>query len=885
MESLELAKAFNPADFEDRVYKFWQDHNAFAPEGSTGGGGKPPFVIVIPPPNVTGVLHMGHGLNNSLHDVLIRYQRMNGRPTLWIPGTDHAGIATQNVVDRSLRARGLDKHALGRERFVEETWKVKEEHHAIITSQLKKTGASCDWNRERFTLDKGCSRAVREVFVELYNRNLIYRGSYLVNWCSSCRTALADDEVEHRELPGKMYHYAYPLREGGDRLVIATTRPETMLGDTALAVNPEDERYKKYIGEDVRLPLTDRTIKVVADPHVDMTFGTGVVKITPAHDPNDWEISNRHDLERINILNGDGTLNDRVPKRYRGLSVMDARKAVVADLKAQGFFLKEEDHNHQVGHCYRCHTVIEPYLSKQWFVSMSSMAKKALAAWERGEIVFHPQKWENTYRHWLKGIRDWCISRQLWWGHRIPAWYCGDCGEMMVLKEPPSSCSQCGSPKIRQDEDVLDTWFSSWLWPFSTLGWPGKTEDLATYFPTSILITAYDIIFFWVARMIMASLEFLGQVPFKDVYITGLVRDKRGRKLSKSLGNGMDPLEIVAEYGADALKFTLVFMAAQGQDILIDKESFKLGSKFANKVWNASRYILMNLEGRQPLPLESMELKEVDGWIFHRLNNAIIRTREAMDAYRFNDAAQGVYEFFWNDFCDWYIEVSKLSLYSGDEAEKVRAVSLLAHILEYSLKLMHPMLSFISEEIYQKLPGPRGPLIVADYPEARDGWNNSEAAAHFGALQDLVRGVRTLRSEFTIPPEKRIAVKVSTDAGFGSHDFFEAHLGILSDFMGCESLAILREKPDASGSIPVAGLGFEAYVYIREAVDLPREVAKLNKEAANLEKLTASTEKKLSNEAFLGRAPAEVVAKERGKLEEFRGRAEKVRRYLAELSG
>ena len=884
MEPPQMAKAFNPSDFEDRIYKFWQEQNAFAPEGGNNRKGESPFVIVIPPPNVTGVLHMGHGLNNSLQDITIRYHRMTGQPTLWIPGTDHAGIATQNVVERKLLAQGTERHELGREKFVEETWKVKEEHHSTITNQLKKIGASCDWNRERFTLDEGCSQAVREVFVELYNRNLIYRGNYLVNWCPSCGTALADDEVDHRELPGKMYHYAYPLAKGPGKLEIATTRPETMLGDTALAVHPEDERYTEYIGREVKLPLTDRIIKVVADPYVDRTFGTGVVKVTPAHDPNDWEIGNRHDLERINILNGDGTLNGNVPAKYRGLSAMDARKAVVSDLKAQGFFLKEEDHSHQVGHCYRCHAVIEPYLSEQWFVSMKSMAGKALAAWERGEIVFHPRKWENTYKHWLNGIRDWCISRQLWWGHRIPAWYCGDCGEIMVLKEAPSACTQCGSAKVLQDEDVLDTWFSSWLWPFSTLGWPEKTEDLAVFFPTSTLITAYDIIFFWVARMIMVSLEFLGEVPFKDIYITGLVRDKRGRKLSKSLGNGMDPLEIVAEYGADAMKFTLAFMAAQGQDILIDKESFKLGSKFANKVWNASRYILMNLEERKPLPLEAIELKEVDRWIFHRLNNTIARTREAMEAYRFNDVAQGVYEFFWNDFCDWYIEASKLSLYSGNEAEKVRTVSLLIHVLEYSLKLMHPVLSFISEEIYQKLPGPRGALILAQYPEVRDSWNNPETAAHFGALQELIKGVRTIRSEFTIPPEKRIPVKVSTDVGFESHGFFEAHLPLLSEFMRCESLDILKEKPQVSGSIPVAGRGFEAYVYIQDAVDLPREMAKLEKEAAGLEKLIGSTEKKLSNGDFLNRAPAEVIAKERGKLAEFQGRIEKVRRYLGELS-
>jgi len=884
MNSQEMAKAYNPADFEDRIYQFWQDRKAFSPENGAARDGKSPFVIVIPPPNVTGVLHMGHGLNNILQDVIIRYQRMKGRPTLWVPGTDHAGIATQNIVERKLRERGIERHDLGREKFVEETWKVKEEHHAIITNQLKKIGSSCDWDRERFTLDEGCSKAVREVFVELYNRKLVYQGNYLVNWCPSCRTALADDEVEHNELPGKMYHYRYPMADGSGFMEIATTRPETMLGDTALAVNPEDERYRSFVGKEVHLPLTDRIIPVVADPHVDREFGTGVVKITPAHDINDWEVGNRHGLEKINILNDDGTLNTNVPGKYQGLPAREARKLVVEDLKAAGLFIKEEDHRHQVGHCYRCHTIIEPYLSRQWFVSMKEMAAKALRAWEKEEVIFYPRKWENTYKHWLGTIRDWCISRQLWWGHRIPVWYCDDCGEMMVLKEDPSSCASCGSGSIRQDEDVLDTWFSSWLWPFSTLGWPENTADLKTYFPTSTLVTGYDIIFFWVARMIMASEEFMGQVPFKDIYITGLVRDKQGRKMSKSLGNGMDPLEIVSEYGADALKFTLTFMSAQGQDILVDKESFKLGSKFANKVWNASRYILMNLKDRKFLPLEDISFADVDRWIFHRLNLAIIRVSDALEVYRFNDAAQGVYEFFWNDFCDWYIEASKLSLYSDDEGEKDRAVSLLIHLLDYSLKLMHPVLSFITEEIYQKLPGTRDALITSPFPEARREWDNPGAEAHFTSLQELVRGVRTLRSEFTIPPEKKIPVQVKSDEGFASHQFFLDHSALISDLMKCSTLKFVKGSVDTTGSVPVAGIGFEACVFIRDAVDLPRETAKLKKEAGELEKLIVSTEKKLANQGFLSRAPQDVIDKEKEKMAEFQGRIEKVRRYLADLA-
>ena len=752
MSSTEMAKAYNPEEFEDRIYAYWMENGCFKPSGDKG---KDPFVIVIPPPNVTGVLHMGHGLNNILQDVVIRYHRMNGRPTLWVPGTDHAGIATQNIVEKKLRAKGIDRHELGREKFIEETWKVKEEHHSIIKKQLQKIGSSCDWSRERFTLDEGCSRAVRAVFVGLYERGLVYRGNYLVNWCPSCGTALADDEVDHHEKEGRMYHYYYPLEDGSGKVEIATTRPETMLGDTAVAVNPEDKRYSHLVGKKVMLPLAGRSIPIVADSYVSMEFGTGAVKITPAHDPNDWEIGNRHELEKINILNDDATLNGNVPEKYRGMDVKTARRAVIEDLKAEGLFLKEVEHRHQVGHCYRCDTVVEPYLSRQWFVSMKGMADKALKAWENGEVVFYPKKWENTYKHWLNNIRDWCISRQLWWGHRIPVWYCRECGETIVAREDPFTCSRCGSSDLEQETDVLDTWFSSWLWPFSTLGWPEKTKDLKKFFPTSTLVTGYDIIFFWVSRMIMASLEFMEEAPFRDIYITGLVRDRQGRKMSKSLGNGLDPLEIVSEYGADALKFTMTFLSAQGQDILIDRDSFKLGSKFANKVWNASRYILMNVEGRKIIALEEIELSEIDKWILHRFNRTVTAAREAIEIYRFNDFAQAGYDFFWNDFCDWYIEASKLSLYSKDEKEKDRAISLLVIILEKALRLLHPCLSFITEEIYRKLPQTEGPLITAEFPETDERMDFPETAASFVLLQDMIRGVRTLRSEFNHSPREK----------------------------------------------------------------------------------------------------------------------------------
>lgn len=880
MKAIELAKAYNPKDFEDRIYRHWKEHGAFVPVDGEGN----PFVIVIPPPNVTGVLHMGHGLNNSLQDILIRYHRMTGVPTLWLPGTDHAGIATQNVVERKLRAKGSSRREIGRERFLEETWKVKEEHHGIISQQLQKIGASCDWSRERFTLDEGLSKAVREVFVSLYERGLIYRGQYLVNWCPSCGTALSDDEVEHKELPGKLYRYYYPLSDGSGKIEIATTRPETMLGDTAVAVHPEDDRYREMVGKTIDLPFTGRKIPIVADAYVDREFGSGAVKITPAHDPNDWAIAERHKLEKINILKPDGSLNDSVPEEYRGMDVKSARKQIIAAFKEADLYIGETEHMHQVGHCYRCETVIEPYMSRQWFVRMQSMAEKALGAWEKGEIAFHPKKWENTYTSWLNNIRDWCISRQLWWGHRIPVWYCRDCGEMTVSRDDPDTCSACGSANIYQDEDVLDTWFSSWLWPFSTLGWPEKTEDLKKFFPTSSLVTGYDIIFFWVARMIMASLEFLGEVPFKDIYITGLVRDKQGRKMSKSLGNGMDPLEVVDEFGADAMKFTLAFLAAQGQDILLAMDDFKFGSKFANKIWNATRYLLMNLEGRELMPLDTIKLQPLDRWIFHRINSAALKVGKAMERYRFNDAASAVYEFFWNDFCDWYIEASKISLYSEDENEKNRAVSLLMAVLEEALRLAHPFLSFITEEIYQKLPGVSGDIISASYPSFSEERNDKEIEDKFSALQELVRSVRTVRSEFTVPPEKKVDVYVRFDENFFAEAFFTEHSELISRFTSADTLSFSAERPESSGMIPVACLGFEVFVDLRGVIDLEKETAKLKKELKKLEGLKTGTAKKLQNEKFLANAPEAVVQKEREKLEEFRDRAEKVGTYLKDLS-
>jgi len=896
MKAIELEKAYNPKDFEDRVYAAWESGGHFKPREPKAG--ESPFVVVIPPPNVTGVLHMGHGLNNSLQDIVVRYHRMRGEPTLWIPGTDHAGIATQNVVEKRLKKEGKSRHDLGRDAFIERTWEVKREHHEIISRQLRKIGASVDWSRERFTLDEGLSRAVREVFVTLYERGLVYRGNYLVNWCTSCGTALADDEVEHEDTAGAMYHVWYELEDGarmGDgstRIEIATTRPETLLGDTAVAVHPEDERYAGLVGKRVKLPLTDRLIPVVADSYVDREFGTGVVKITPAHDPNDWEVARRHSLPVINILNPDGTLNDAVPERYRGMKCPAARKAVVADLEAAGLFKEEKKITHAVGKCYRCNTVVEPFLSDQWFVKMRPLADKALDAWRKGEIVFYPKKWENTYAHWMEGIRDWCISRQLWWGHRIPVWYCESCGETIVSRDDPSSCPKCGSAKLRQDPDVLDTWFSSWLWPFSTLGWPEKTTDLAGFYPTSALVTAYDIIFFWVSRMVMAGLEFTGRAPFRDIYIHGLVRDKQGRKMSKSLGNGIDPLEIVGEYGADALKFTLAFMCAQGQDILVDKESFKLGSRFANKIWNASRYILGNLEGRTIVPVPRESLAELDRWIIHRLDAAAASVRSALESYRYNDGAQAVYEFFWNDFCDWYVEATKLSFRGDDEAEKDRAVSVLLAVLEESLRLLHPYLPFVTEEIYQKLPescawlaGPRAPMLMsAAYPASDPARRDGRAEARFAALQDLVRSVRALRVECGLDPQSKIRIALFLEKGSDAEAAREKAeiIRLLAGVSDIQFIARAEDRP--AGSIGTVGPGYEAFILVGGGIDPAQLAERFRKEAEKERQAAQRVEAKLANEAFARNAPAEVVEAERAKLAEIRRRVEKLDGYVKDLS-
>ena len=906
MHAIEMEKVYNPKDFEDRIYSQWSEKGYFKPAGDSDSpvhGQKMSnikYTVVIPPPNVTGVLHMGHGLNNTLQDVVVRYHRMKGDETLWLPGTDHAGIATQNVVEKQLKKEGKTRNDLGRDAFIERTWEVTKAHHDIIVNQQKKLGNSVDWSRERFTYDEGLSKAVRDVFVTLYERGLMYKGQYLVNWCPRCGTALADDEVDHEDTKGAMYHIFYEYADGSGKIEVATTRPETFFGDTAVAVNPEDERYKNLPGKKVRLPITGKEIPIIADSYVDKDFGTGMVKITPAHDPNDWEVGKRHNLEVINLLNPDGTLNENVPEKYRGLKCEQARKLVIEDLKEAGLFKDEEKIVHSVGHCYRCKTVVEPYLSFQWFVKMKPMAEKALAAWKDGKITFYPKKWENTYSHWLENIRDWCVSRQIWWGHRIPAWYC-QCGETIVSREDPAACPKCGAgaDKLKQDPDVLDTWFSSWLWPFSTLGWPEQTRDLEHFYPTTALVTAYDIIFFWVSRMIMAGLEFTGQVPFKDIYIHGLVRDKQGRKMSKSLGNGIDPLEIIDQYGADALKFTLSYLCAQGQDILIDSDTFKLGSRFCNKVWNASRYILGNLEDRNLIAVKDCELTELDRWIYTELNQAAKNTRIALDSYRYNDAASSVYDFFWYKFCDWYVEATKLSFKHGDNNEKDRQISVLLNVLEESLRLLHPFIPFVTEEIYSKLPletitlnrkaaGEQkiisnslynSMLISAPYPEYTELRDNKTISIRFSILQDLIRNIRGLRNECGIDPAFKINTAIIIEKG--SHaEVCKEKTEMIQLLAGLSSIEFTDTKPEKS--IGTVGNGYEAFILMDENIDRNTLLLHFNKDLESEKAAAKKIETKLAGK-FSQFAPQEVVQSEKDNLQEINRRIEKLQSYIQVL--
>ena len=868
----ELAKGYEPHDVEKRWYAEWETKGYFHADATAN---KKPYSIVIPPPNVTGALHMGHALNNTLQDILCRWKRMQGYSVLWMPGTDHAGIATQNVVERQLAAEGKNRHDLGRDEFIERVWKWKGESGGQIIGQLKRLGASCDWERERFTMDEGLSKAVRTVFVKLYEDGLIYRDNRLINWCPRCHTALSDIEVEHEDHKGHLWHIRYPVvGQPGRFVVVATTRPETMLGDTAVAVHPEDDRYRDLVGKKVVLPLLNREIPVVADDYVDREFGTGVVKITPAHDFNDFEVGLRHGLDKINVLDESGVVNS-AGHQYEGMERFAARNRIVADLEAEGLLEKIDDHPMSVGGCYRCKTVVEPYLSLQWYVKVAPLAERALAAVKEGKTRILPKQWENTYYDWMENIRDWCISRQIWWGHRIPAWFCDHCDGVTVAMEAPEKCSKCGSDELRQETDVLDTWFSSALWPFSTMGWPDRTAELKTFYPTSCLVTGFDILFFWVARMMMMGLHFMDEVPFRDVYIHALVRDAQGQKMSKSKGNVIDPLSVIDQYGTDAFRFTLAAFAAQGRDIKLAEERIAGYRNFCNKVWNASRFTLMNLEGFDPdgASLDTLELSQGDRWILHRLNETARTVDETLSGYKYNESAMALYQFTWSEFCDWYLELSKQDIYNGTPERKLATQYILWYTLENLLRLLHPFMPFITEEIWQALPGTKTtPTIMqADFPEYLDDLSFPEDAANMERVMAVIGGIRNIRGEMEVPPSKQIAVILSCDSEVSQRLMKHNESAIIS-LARISGLAIGHnmEKPE-DASIQVAG-DVQIFVPLKGLVDVAAEEERLLKEIGKIDKEIEMFSKKLESPAFVDRAPADIVAKERQKLAEVQGK-------------
>jgi len=853
-------KVYDPHQVEEKWYGFWEAQNLFrADEFST----RPSFSIVIPPPNVTGSLHMGHALNNTLQDVLSRYKRMDGFNVLWLPGTDHAGIATQNVVEKQLAEEGTNRHKLGREAFVERVWKWKQEFGGQIIRQLKKLGSSCDWSRERFTMDEGLSRAVKEVFVRLYRDGLIYRGDYIINWCPRCQTALSDLEVEHEQEQGHLYYIKYPIEESREFLVVATTRPETMLGDTAVAVHPEDKRYMKVIGQKVILPLMNRKIPIIADGYVTQDFGTGALKVTPAHDPNDFEIGRRHGLEVVRVLDDAGRMNSQAGK-YTGQQRFQCRKEVIKDLKEANLLKKVEPFLHNVGHCYRCKTIIEPMVSKQWFVRAEVLARPAVEAVKKGETRIIPPVWENTYFEWMNNIRDWCISRQIWWGHRIPAWYCLDCGEVTVSAEPVTQCAACSSSRVEQEQDVLDTWFSSALWPFSTLGWPEKTKDLEIFYPTSVLVTGFDILFFWVARMMMMGLKFMGDVPFKDVYIHALVRDAEGQKMSKSRGNVINPLLVIEKFGTDAFRFTLAAFAAQGRDIRLSEERLAGYRNFANKIWNASRFTLSNLQDYDPhKPVGKANFTLADRWILSRVNSTISAVRQGLDSYKFNEAASAVYQFLWHEFCDWYIELIKPVLYQDqDPAQKWVAQDVLARVLNISLRLLHPFMPFITEEIWQSLPGNEGSIMVAEFPKVEEGEIQPGAEGEMELVMSVIGAVRNLRSELNIPPAKQVEVVLQSKNG-GALNTLERNRIYVGSLARATQMAFQPEgeKPRASATSVVGDV--EIFLPLKGLINLDEEEKRIQKEISKVAEELSRINLKMHNEEFLRKAKTEAVEKER----------------------
>lgn len=879
MMETNIPTVYEPQAVEKKWYAFWEEEKLFHAEVEQA---KKPYTIVIPPPNVTGVLHMGHAFDETLQDILIRWRRMQGYNALWMPGTDHAGIATQIKVEEDLAKEGLSRYDLGREKFVERVWKWKGLYGNRILNQLKTLGSSCDWDRERFTMDEGCSQAVREVFVTLYEQGLIYRGSYMISWCPRCHTALSDIEVEHEESAGHLFHLKYPVENSGEFLTVATTRPETMLGDVAVAVHPEDIRYKHLVGKQLILPIVGRCIPIIADDYVDPGFGTGAVKITPAHDPNDFEMGQRHKLEQINIMNLDGTMAPGTGK-YEGMDRYQCRRMLVNDLEEQGYLDKVVEHTHAVGHCQRCHTVVEPLVSRQWFVKMGPLAKPAIEKVKSGDIRFIPERFTKIYLNWVENVRDWCISRQIWWGHRIPAWHC-TCGEVVVSRHEITDCPVCGG-KLEQDPDVLDTWFSSALWPFSTLGWPEKTPELNHFFPTATLVTGYDIIYFWVARMIFMSLQFTGQVPFRDVYIHGLVRDAQGRKMSKSLGNGIDPVEVIEKYGADALRFTIVTGNTPGNDMRFYWERVESSRNFANKIWNASRFVLMNLSDFTPDAYQPAYTL-ADRWIISRFNRTVAEVTGNLEKYELGEAARALYEFIWNEFCDWYIEMAKARLYSKEDAvARYTAQHTLSSILQKTLELLHPFMPFITEEIWQHLPHEGKSIMVAAWPQVNSGLIDEQAEQEMGALMEVIKTIRNMRAEMNVPIGKKTEAILQVANAELNVIFSQnvAFLQQLASVMPVTIESVSPAKPDQAAAA-VAG-GVEIYLPLRGLIDIDKEVARLEKELTNLNKEVERLVGKLNNSGFIAKAPAQVIEVERGKQKDYEEKRSVVRERLEFVKG
>ncbi len=893
----EIPTKYDPHSIEERIYNQWVKENLFHADPSED---KDPYCIVIPPPNVTGILHMGHALNNTIQDILIRWKKMMGFNTMWVPGTDHAGIATQNVVERQLAKDGVHRTDLGREKFLEKVWDWKEEHGSTIIRQLKKMGCACDWERTRFTMDEGLSKAVKEVFVRLYEDSLIYKGDYIINWCPRCGTALSDEEAEHCDVDGKFYHIKYPIKgrnklekENEDYIVIATTRPETMLGDVAVAMNPKDPRRELLEGKKLILPILNRELDIIFDDDVDPEFGTGALKVTPAHDPIDFELGNKHGLENINAMNADGTINE-VGGDYEGMDRFECREVIVEDLKQRHFFVKTEDHTHAVGHCYRCHTVVEPRLSKQWFVSMKPLAAEAIDVVRDEKIKFHPERWTKVYLDWMENIRDWCISRQIWWGHRIPVWYCKDCLDYEYVRdvevrepgkkgvfigdETASECPHCGGSNIEQDPDVLDTWFSSWLWPFSTLGWPEETKELEKFYPTNALVTAQEIIFFWVARMIMSGLKFMKKIPFSDVYIHGTVRDATGTKMSKSLGNVIDPLEIVEQVGSDALRFSIISITSQGQDVFLAKEKFEVGRNFANKIWNASRYVLMNLgEDFTEAEIDVEKLGLADKWILSSLNRTIEKVTKSLELYRFNDATSALYDFIWHKYCDWYLEMTKLS----ENKETTQQVLVL--VLKGILKLIHPVMPFISEEIWQNIPGVSGEMLMASsWPEVAVKFDDDKAVKDMEHLIDSVSSIRNIRAFWNIAHKANLDVMINVASG-EEKELYLDNARYIQQLAGCV-IASAEEglkRPDQSVAALVEKT--KLFVPLGGAVDIDKEKVRINSKIDELDRCLTAIDKKLSNKSFVDRAPEDVVLKEKDKKQRFQDQVSNLKDNIAAL--